>query len=211
MTSALVEAEGCRRLPRCWQKRVAISLAAIFLVVSAFFLGVVWAQPPRPGHWAKPVSVSGSKNMYQVAPGLYRSAQPQSEAFKEFEKMGIKTVIALNPEHPPGDRKLAEGTNLRIVIIPMRSANIQPEKIVAVLREIKNSPGPVLVHCTHGADRTGLVFSVYRVVCEGWNREVAIDEMVNGGYRFKPKYTHMPEYIRTFDAKSMRAALGLET
>ena len=211
MMCILDEAEGRRRLPHCRQKLVVASLAVIFLVVSAFFLGAVWAQPPRPSHWAKPVSVSGSKNMFLVGPGLYRSAQPKSEAFKEFEKMGIKTVIALNAEHPPGDRKLAEGTDLRIVVIPMRSANIQPERIEAVMREIKNAQGPVLVHCTHGADRTGLIFAIYRVVFEGWNREVAIDEMVNGGYRFKPKYTHMPEYIRTFDAKGMRAALGLGT
>lgn len=185
-------------------------LAVIAVTAAAFFLGTVWAQPPRPSYWAQPVSVSGSKNMHQVSPGLYRSGQPQAEAFREFEKMGIKTVVVLNPEHQPGDQAMAEGTDLNIVTIPMSPGQTQPDRVFQVLEAIKNAPGPVLVHCYRGADRTGLVMAAYRVVFEGWNREAAIDEMINGNYKFKLKYTHIPEYIRTFDAEGLRIQLGLE-
>jgi protein tyrosine/serine phosphatase len=43
---------------------------------------------------------------------------------------------------------------------------------------------PVFVHCRRGSDRTGTAVAVYRICVEGWSREAAIDEMVNGGFRF---------------------------
>ena len=44
--------------------------------------------------------------------------------------------------------------------------------------------GPVLVHCKHGADRTGCIVALYRIVFQSWSKEAAIDEMHNGGYGF---------------------------
>ena len=43
---------------------------------------------------------------------------------------------------------------------------------------------PVLVHCQHGADRTGTVMAVYRIVVQDWQSPEAIREMKEGDYGY---------------------------
>jgi rhodanese/phosphatase family protein len=57
---------------------------------------------------------------------------------------------------------------------------------------------PVFIHCRNGSDRTGTAIAVYRVAVEGWSREEAIDEMVQGGYGFKRLFAHLVRYVRGF-------------
>jgi protein tyrosine/serine phosphatase len=45
--------------------------------------------------------------------------------------------------------------------------------------DVLSKGGGVLVHCTHGQDRTGLVVGVYRVKHDGWSKDKAWDEMVH--------------------------------
>ena len=42
---------------------------------------------------------------------------------------------------------------------------------------------PVLVHCQHGQDRTGLIIAAYRVVASGWTKPMAMDEAITSGYK----------------------------
>ena len=69
--------------------------------------------------------------------------------------------------------------------------------------------GTVLVHCQHGADRTGLLVAVYRVVVQGWSKERAIDEMTNGGFGFHPVWKNLVAYLRHLDVARIRAEAGL--
>jgi len=59
------------------------------------------------------------------------------------------------------------------------------------------------VHCQRGADRTGTATAVYRICVEGWTREEAIDEMVNGGYAFDPRFRHLTKYLQTFEPRAL--------
>ena len=36
------------------------------------------------------------------------------------------------------------------------------------------------MHCYHGADRTGLVVAMYRVIYQGWSFDAARSEMIDG-------------------------------
>jgi protein tyrosine/serine phosphatase len=51
----------------------------------------------------------------------------------------------------------------------------------AVLQALKECPKPVLVHCTHGEDRTGLVVALYRMQ-HGDSPELAYADMVRHGF-----------------------------
>jgi hypothetical protein len=42
----------------------------------------------------------------------------------------------------------------------------------------------VLVHCWHGSDRTGFFVAGYRIICQGWSREAALEELQRGGFGF---------------------------
>ena len=44
--------------------------------------------------------------------------------------------------------------------------------------------GAVLVHCYHGADRTGLIVASYRVIYQHWDLNEAKREMQQGPYGY---------------------------
>ena len=67
---------------------------------------------------------------------------------------------------------------------------------------------PVLVHCRHGSDRTGMMVAIYRIVVEGWTKAQAIDEMVNGGYGYHPVWRNLVRYIDALDVDAIRAELA---
>ena len=86
----------------------------------------------------------------------------------------------------------------------------QDEKLTALLaREVAEMlpPGPVLVHCWHGADRTGMVVALYRMVEQGWTREAAIEEMLEGGYGYHSVWKDIITFLETVDVEALRRAL----
>ncbi len=161
-----------------------------------------WSNP----QWGLPMNLPDSSNFFMLTPEVYRSAQPTAEALRAYEKLGIKTVINLRGEH--SDRDLIRGTDLTLVEVPMRSDIIPDDKVIAVLKVMKDEPGPFLVHCQHGANRTGVILAMYRMVFENWSREQALDEMINGGYGFHRGNEAIIKYIQTVDLNKIRSALA---
>ncbi|HET8706279.1 MAG TPA: hypothetical protein VFM46_08265, partial [Pseudomonadales bacterium] len=53
--------------------------------------------------------------------------------------------------------------------------------------------------CQHGADRTGVMSAMYRMVEQGWSKQEALDEMINGGYGFHPLWSNIIDYIKQVD------------
>jgi len=184
--------------------------AALGIVLSGLILAALSSRPAgdaRPAHWARPVTVPGIENAYLVTADLYRSAQPPAKAFAELKKFGIKTVINLRSEHSDRETVLAAGLNY--VAIPSQASNIDEYAILLFLRTVSDpARGPYLVYCHHGADRTGLMIAVFRVVVQGWTREEAIREMRLGGYGFHSIYTNIVRYLKKFDPDKFRRALA---
>ena len=123
------------------------------------------------------------------------------------KQLGIKTVINLRSFHSDSD-ELA-GTGLLSERLTVKTWHIEDEDVVRVLRIVRNKAnGPYLIHCQHGADRTGVMCAMYRIVEQGWPREQAIDEMVNGGYGFHGVWKNITDYIRHADVEKMREAVA---
>jgi protein tyrosine phosphatase (PTP) superfamily phosphohydrolase (DUF442 family) len=120
--------------------------------------------------------------------------------------MGVKTVLSLRVSNE--DPELSLGTGLILRRVPIETWAITEDEIVSALRIIRDSPGPVLVHCRHGADRTGLITAMYRMVFEGWSKEEAKDEMLNGGYGFHSMWTNIPKMIDEADIAALRAKVA---
>ena len=76
------------------------------------------------------------------------------------------------------------------------------------LRIIRMADGPVLIHCWHGSDRTGLISAMYRVLYQNWSKDEAIDELMKGGYGYHSLYRNIPEYIRKVDIPNIRKMVG---
>ena len=157
----------------------------------------------RPAEWAQPVDISGVPNLYRVAAGLYRSAQPTAAGMAELDIRGVRTLINLSPYRADG--KLIEGTRLREVRIPVNLREIRDAQVIAVLRHLKRAKdGPFLIHCENGAERTGLMVAMYRIVVEGWRKERAIAEMALGGYGQRVVWRNIVRYIGNVDVEKIR-------
>lgn len=93
---------------------------------------------------------------------LYRSAQPDSRGLADLYQLGIKTIVKLNEDD---DDNLFLG---RLIKLPMTgwSAFYSLESLMAVAQRIQEEllSSDVLVHCTHGRDRTGLVCATYQLL-----------------------------------------------
>jgi tyrosine-protein phosphatase SIW14 len=151
----------------------------------------------RSEHWAIPIEQEGLPNLYKVSDALYRGAQPGKEAFAELKKLGIKTVVNLKRSNR--EQKYVEQAGLKYYNIPMFAFLPSKEKFARFL-EIVSDPAnqPVFVHCEHGADRTGAAVALYRIKIQHWDKEKAIDEMVNGGYNFHRIHGHLKNFVRKF-------------
>lgn len=92
----------------------------------------------------------------------------------------------------------------------MNTWHIEDEDIIAALRAIRNAEklGPVLLHCQHGADRTGVVTAMYRIVFQKWSKEKALDELQSGGFGYHAIWANIPRYLRTVDVDKIRHAVN---
>ncbi len=164
----------------------------------------------REQAWAMPVHLPSSDNFYAVSAKVFRSAQPTTvRAFVEYERLGLKAVLQLRPGL--NDEPLIGSTDLKLLVVPMKTADVTDEHVIAALRLIRSEPGPILVHCRHGADRTGLVVAMYRIIFEGWSREEARREMLYGGYGFhRRKRRNIVKYLEEADIGAIGKAVNGE-
>jgi protein tyrosine/serine phosphatase len=142
---------------------------------------VVWpiSAAAREAKWARHITLNGVPNLSQVTPNLFRSAQPTSAGFKALEnELNVQTVISLRDFHSDAD--LLTGTKIERQSVPMNAWHITSESVVAALKLVKaaEARGPVLLHCQHGADRTGVVVAMYRIIFQDWTKEQALDEPI---------------------------------
>jgi protein tyrosine phosphatase (PTP) superfamily phosphohydrolase (DUF442 family) len=158
---------------------------------------------PQQPTWAQPIALDGVPNLHKVSETLYRSSQPTAAGMKQLAKLGIKTVINLQAFH--SDKDELRGTNLIGEHISMKAWHPENEDVVRFLRIVlDNKRAPVLIHCQHGADRTGTMAALYRIVAQGWTKEDALNEMVDGGYGFHGIWENLRHYILKLDIAAIK-------
>lgn len=154
----------------------------------------------RPAKWAEPITLAGVPNLHKVSDGLYRSAQPTSEGMANLAAMGIKTVVNLRDRHSDldeiGDLPLQ---TRRIDIFTARMKDEYVKEFLSIVDDPNNAP--ILVHCQHGADRTGTMCAMYRILRQGWTPDEAIEEMKDGGYNYHSIWSNIPRFIRKSAAR----------
>jgi protein tyrosine/serine phosphatase len=157
----------------------------------------------RPSKWAEPVELAGVPNLHKVTETLYRSAQPTAEGMVNLKAMGIKTVVSLRSFH--SDRDEIGDTELGYEHIYMKAWHPE-EKEIARFLEIMADPEqtPVLVHCMHGADRTGTMCAIYRIAEQEWTKEEALKEMTDGGFEFHGVFDNLLEWVEKLDVAALK-------
>lgn len=137
---------------------------------------------PRPDHWA--TELKADANFYQVDDKLYRSEQPIKDDVATIHHHNIKTIINLRQEQD--DSSDLFGNAITLISEPLITWRVRPSDIARVLYAIEKhqKTGAVLVHCRHGADRTGVVMAMYRVIYQGVSIDDARAEMKHGDYGY---------------------------
>jgi len=185
------------------------------LAISAFLVlaTLAVAEEPtakRPASWAQPIKLDGVPNLHKVSDNLYRSAQPTAEGMKNLKKMGIETVVNLRSFH--SDRDDIADTTLGYEHIYMKAYHAERKEAVRFLQIVTNPKRtPVLVHCQHGADRTGTMCALYRIAVEDRTKEEAVQEMTKGGFNFHTVFDNLPEWIEEIDVESLKKDAGIKS
>jgi len=162
----------------------------------------------RPANWAQPIKCEGLPNLHMVSTNLYRSAQPTEEGMRNIKAKGIKTIINLREFH--SDRDEIGDTDLEYVHIRMKAWNLKKKDLIQFLEVATDTNRtPVLVHCKAGADRTGAMCAMYRIVVEGRTKEEALREMQEGGFNFHEMFGNIPKWIKETNVEEIRKELKL--
>lgn len=167
------------------------------------------AAAQRSGDWATPIHAPG--NLYSVTPTFFRSAMLRPDDVKRLQALGIKTVVSLRAFHD--DEKILRGSGIKPVHVPINTWDISDRKIIEALRAIRAAEqhGPVLLHCQHGADRTGLVTAMYRILYQQRSRQDALREMKEGGYGYHAVWKNIESYLLKVDVEAIRAGVDEES
>jgi protein tyrosine/serine phosphatase len=124
-------------------------------------------------------------NFHTVLEGeLYRSAQVTGPELEEYtSKVGLKSVLNLRGPSPGADWYEAEITDsARLGLVHVDFAlsarrqvtNAEAVELIALMRSL---PKPLLIHCKHGSDRTGLLAALYLAAIAGQDEETSEDQL----------------------------------
>jgi tyrosine-protein phosphatase SIW14 len=174
----------------------------------AVSLAVVAAPRPRPVDWAQPVLGTTLGNFFQVSPDLFRAGQPDAGDVTDLKALGIRSILNLRDLH--NDAAVKGFSQFQLSRVAMEADDVNREQVLQALRVIRDAPKPLLVHCWHGSDRTGVTVAAYRIVFQQWSNQRAIDELKNGGFGYHAKlYRNLVTLLEGIDARQWRAELGL--
>ncbi|WP_434701355.1 dual specificity protein phosphatase family protein [Pseudomonas sp. D1-36] len=181
-----------------------VSCLVLLLMLAAPATQAAETTQARPAEWAEPVGKQ--YNLYQMSPTLYRSALPDEGAVSLLKRLNIGTVINFLPD---SDASWLAAPGIERVQLPYRTNHVDDSDILKALRTIEDAEahGPVLMHCKHGSDRTGLVAAMYRIVVQGWSKEDALEEMTEGGFGDSHSFKDGVRYVMRVDVEKLRTAL----
>lgn len=165
------------------------------------------SEAAAPYQWATPVKQDA--NLYRIDVKLYRSEQLTRADAAAVRGLGVKSVVNLRHFRRGGNRSALAGLDIELLNKPLRAWKITPKEIAETLFliEKQQQKGAVLIHCYHGADRTGLISGMYRIVYQGWPPEEARREMQQGPYGYHSVWRNIGRLFSDENVRQVRAEL----
>lgn len=122
-------------------------------------------------------------NTHEIAPGrMWRTYQPSPADLERWRDRGVKTVINLRGDKPSGfyflEEEACDKLGLRLVTFRVFSRDAPSPEILrgakALFDEIEY---PAIMHCKSGADRAGLMATLFLFFHEGVPLDQAMDQL----------------------------------
>lgn len=122
------------------------------------------------------------RNAHEVAPGVYRSAQPSPADIADWARRGVKTVVNLRGPAPSAALLLEEDACARagVALVNFRvySREAPTAETLGGLRALFGAMElPALMHCKSGADRVGLAATLYLFFMKGAPLDAAMGQL----------------------------------
>ena len=113
---------------------------------------------------------------------MFRSAQPSPSMLIKFKKKGIKTIINLRGERDNSinfvEKKICNKINLDLIEFKILSRAAPTKDQILQARDLfKKINYPALMHCKSGADRTGIMASLYLIFHKKKNVKDAMKQL----------------------------------
>ncbi len=142
-----------------------------------------------------------------MSPTLYRSALPNAQNVALLQRLQVKTVVSFIKDD---DRAWLGQAPVRVLSLPTHADRVDDAEVLSVLRQLQAAEreGPVLMHCKHGNNRTGLFAAMYRIVVQGWDKQAALEEMQHGGFGDEDDMRDASAYVRGADVDGLRLAMA---
>jgi tyrosine-protein phosphatase SIW14 len=139
-------------------------------------------------------------NFHRINENLFRGGQPTPEGVRQLAALGIKTIINFRDQSEKvlREKTIAEEHGLKFINLHLSNwFASKDDEIHAVLEVIRNpAHHPVFIHCKRGADRTGTVVAVYRMLFDGWTDQEANREAKARGIGWWQVW--MKDYIKDY-------------
>jgi protein tyrosine phosphatase (PTP) superfamily phosphohydrolase (DUF442 family) len=111
-------------------------------------------------------------NAATIAPGVFRSNQPDKRRLARMKAQGLASVLYLRGSDGGApfraERHACAALGLRFHSFNMSAHRLPPpERVLALIALFRRIEKPFLLHCRAGADRTGLASAIYLLAIEG--------------------------------------------
>lgn len=122
------------------------------------------------------------RNEAEVAPGVWRSNQPDPRAIRRLAKRGIRAILNLRGATEYGSYLLEEeacrAAGIELVDLKFSSRTLPSrEELLALDALFARLPRPFLMHCKSGADRSGFAAALYLLFREGADPAAALEQL----------------------------------
>jgi protein tyrosine/serine phosphatase len=177
-----------------WTPGLSSLLVFLALFFSLLFSTAALAQESERD---APLTASIS-NFEAVTPGLWRGGEPDQKGLENLAQSGVSTIIDLRMWSGAADKesKSANKLGLKYVRIPMTYWGPSRESVRQFFATVAaNKDGVTFVHCHQGADRTGTLVALYRVLVQKWEYPRVYKEM--RAHHFKPWLFTLKDKIET--------------
>ena len=117
---------------------------------------------------------------HDLGGGLLCGGQPRGQAgFEELVHRGVRTVVSVDGTLPDVDA--ARQVGLRYVHVPVGYDGIPEPQRLRLIRAVRESGGPVYIHCHHGRHRGPAATAAVARALRGWSAGTAAAWMKAAG------------------------------
>lgn len=158
----------------------------LLLLTALGFLPLACGQAPKDSGSSETTathqpSENAIRNFHTVHPYLFRSGEVRNSQVPLLAGLGVTTILSLQDA---SEKYTAESQGIDFELIAMSGSDKPTYGEIQAALDVISDPArqPVLVHCTYGADRTGIVIAAYRMVHDGWTQAQAKAELHARGH-----------------------------